>query len=276
MKNLLVLLVLLTSELFAGENKGCVEFFGTVSSDQFSVSDVSIELIKNGSPESSFYNNNGGDFGIRFEKDNLYEVKISKKGYFSQKFEVDTKGVEGDDGMFTCKFAIDLVPFVDGVDAQIFNQPVAVIKYNPRTDDFERIIDKQMMVKIRQFFDSYESRKEVIYKTLVASADNAASNKDYKLAKELYSNAVKLESNDDYADIQLEMIDKIIAQELRIQILYEKNIADADVYLTQKDYKKAKKLYEKALLLKDETYPKEQIAALNKTILQEEELAADY
>jgi tetratricopeptide (TPR) repeat protein len=256
----------------AGENKGCMDFFGTVKTDQFSVSDVSIELIKNGSPESSLYTNNGGDFGIQFEKNNLYEIKVSKKGYFSQKFEVDTKGIDGDDEQFVCKFAIELVPFIEGVDAQIFNQPIALIKYNARKDDFERLIDKQILVKIKQFFDSYESVKENSYKLVVASADSAFTNKDYQLAKELYANAVKLEINDDYADIQLEMMDKIIVQEIRIQQLYDRNITDAELYLKLKDYKKARKYFEKALVLKDELYPKDQIANINKTILLEEGL----
>jgi hypothetical protein len=113
------------------------------------------------------------------------------------------------------------------------------------------------------------------YDSLIAIGDNAFKSKSYSAAKDAYNGAIRVKGDEQYPKTQLAAIDKAMADDAdaakkaATQKKYDSLVALGDNAFKGKNYKDAKDAYNKALLVKPEQYPKDQLAAIDKAIADE-------
>lgn len=109
--------------------------------------------------------------------------------------------------------------------------------------------------------------REEAYKTAITKADQLLAQRKYEEARAEYLNALEVKPQDVYARGKLGEISKAQEELLGKQKYYDNLIADADRFLVEKDYGKAKDHYQRALgVFPDNAYPKERIARVTATI----------
>ena len=106
---------------------------------------------------------------------------------------------------------------------------------------------------------------EQAYKTAIANADLAYSNKNYNNAKTNYNEALTYKSKEIYPQEQINKINKILSDLETNNKAYDNAIASADLAFNSKDYNNAKSYYNEALRYKsNEAYPQDQINKIGK------------
>ncbi|MEZ4721851.1 MAG: hypothetical protein R2813_08260, partial [Flavobacteriales bacterium] len=121
------------------------------------------------------------------------------------------------------------------------------------------------------------------YKSQIAKADAAFSSGNWVNAKSGYEAAKAIKDDETYPDAQLAIIEARITEEAgakaeadrlkKLESDYRLLIATADKDFEKKNYEVSKSGYEKALGLKDESYPKQRIEEID--ALLAEKLAAE-
>lgn len=266
MKKMLFVLLILSSSIMARENNVCLEVSGIVKVAKTTLDEVSISLYKNGTFQSALATAEGGSFSLHFETNNQYEMKISKEGFFPQRVVFNTFGMENNEDYLTYRFAVELFPVVEGVDARLFEHPIAELEYNSYTDDLEKIYNSKTIESINAFVTEYEKVKQVLYSNTIQKADKAFLNQEYEKAIVLYNKAIDFNPDNYYPDERIVMIERIMAQNIRFQLKYQNRIAEADVHYKNKEYLKARKDYQRALKFKDDSYALAQISAIDKGV----------
>ncbi|MEX2595740.1 MAG: hypothetical protein WEC59_02335 [Salibacteraceae bacterium] len=145
---------------------------------------------------------------------------------------------------------------------------------------------QELFAKEREAEDAANqlAAKERDYNTAIKNADKAFASGNYRDAKTYYQNALALK-NDDYPKAQIEKSDQALAElakkekraaeQAQIDEQYAQKIDKADAAFSSENYNNAKTMYEEASALKtDESYPKEQLANIEKRLKEAEELAA--
>lgn len=122
-----------------------------------------------------------------------------------------------------------------------------------------------------------EKKNAEDYKIAIAAGDQFFSLKDYVKAKDSFTKAVALKSNEVYPKTKLTEIDKLIGDTKQKDIDYASAIAEADKLFVAKDYEKSKVSYNKALAVKSsEEYPKKKIAEADKFLGDQKKIEEDY
>ena len=121
-----------------------------------------------------------------------------------------------------------------------------------------------------------EKALQARYDSLIKVADVAFKAKKYDNAKAGYNGALQIKPDQQYPKDQLAAIDKALGAEAdatkqaalakALQAKYDSIIKIADAAFKTKDYSAAKLNYNAALQVKDQQYPKDQIAAIDKAL----------
>lgn len=105
------------------------------------------------------------------------------------------------------------------------------------------------------------------YKDLVASAENAFNNQDYKTARAGYEKALAINPDDKEVQQKIDEIFAIFTKEGEIQKIYDEAVEEGDLNFSKNEFRKAKSAYETALKAKpDEAYPKNKIEEINNIV----------
>lgn len=115
------------------------------------------------------------------------------------------------------------------------------------------------------------------YNKAIQNGDAALAAKDFDKAKEFYNEALALKSEEQYPKNQLAGIKKTIAERAEKDKNYQLAIDEGDAALEAKELEKAKRAYNNALSIKpEESYPKDQLAAIEEQFAASKQLEADY
>jgi len=110
------------------------------------------------------------------------------------------------------------------------------------------------------------------YNSKIGEADAFMANKQYDQAKLKYQEALKMRPDEEYPVQKIAEIERLITDLATLQANYSKIIAAADKSFKAKEYDAAKSKYvEAAALMPEESYPKDQIEAINKIFKAEKE-----
>lgn len=112
-------------------------------------------------------------------------------------------------------------------------------------------------------------REEKEYRDFLAKADEAFFSKDLSIARFYYNKAIAIKKDENYPQIKLKDIQKMIEQDkLEIQNQeYQKIIDQADQALQAENFSIARFNYNKALSIKpDEKYPKDQLKRIKEAL----------
>lgn len=114
---------------------------GTIACEQkLTPRGAAVSVIRDGKPFTSFPISAEGTYHLYLPMGSEFVVTVSKKGYATKFFMVNTKGVSEESAKK--KFSVivadlEMVEYVEGVDYSIFNKPMNKYYYNPKTDNFE-------------------------------------------------------------------------------------------------------------------------------------------
>jgi len=254
--------------IYGQKEQGYLEIKGGVKVDRQSLEGAKIKVMLNGEIDKTYEADADGRFSFRLDLNKNYGLVISKQGYFSKILSFNTAITNDDVGIWNYKFAVELIPEIEGFDASILDEPIGKIKFVDRIGefDYDEAYTTAQLKKIDAMMREYEKRRKQLYNKVVADADDAFNKGDYDTAVQLYDKAIDIDPYDTYPDDQIVMIDKILSKDRNAQKNYDKAIEQADNYFKTPDYNNAKTYYNKALKFKNENYPKDQLALIDKLL----------
>ncbi len=266
---LIYFLFLLVLNSFGQKDQGYLEVKGTVKFEREALVDAKVNLIKDGVKDKVISTDFEGKFIVRLDLNCVYELVFSKQGFFSKKLVFTTKVPSEDVGIWNNKFAIELIPEIEGFDASLFDEPIGKFEFNATVGDFDYdlVYTTNMQKRIKALMLQYEKARKESFNKIIAQADEAFNLKNYESAIELYDKSIDLDPYDPYPDEQIAMIDNILKQDQNADKNYEKSVKEADQYFQKQEYVNAQKFYSRALKYRDKQYPKDQLAAIDKLLV---------
>ena len=112
---------------------------------------------------------------------------------------------------------------------------------------------------------------EIQYQKVLTAAQKKFDAADYTGALDLYNRAKTMKPSDPLPQKKIDEINQLLNNKTT-DAEYTKIIQQADVYFEKKDWANAKLYYEKALAIKSDSWPTNQIALINKTMQGESEV----
>lgn len=121
------------------------------------------------------------------------------------------------------------------------------------------------------------SAKEEQYKNAIQKGDDLYKQQKFEEAIKAYQEALTIKPNETYPQNQIQLAQAQLNERKEKQKQYESLIAEADKLFNNKQLIQAKSVYKQALnVLPNEKYPAEQIALIDKTLAETEEINKKY
>ncbi|HET6227587.1 MAG TPA: hypothetical protein VFF27_14995 [Bacteroidia bacterium] len=83
------------------------------------------------------YTTRRGKCNFQLPLDRIYTVELSKPGYVSKKFEVNTKTPPNKRDAYDFYFDMDIFEYIEGLDTKLLEKPLAIVYYNITNNQFE-------------------------------------------------------------------------------------------------------------------------------------------
>ncbi|HBX53638.1 MAG: hypothetical protein A2275_09670 [Bacteroidetes bacterium RIFOXYA12_FULL_35_11] len=212
----LTLCLILSNTSFAQKQKLLVS--GKIAIDDGKPAGTVIKIEKDGTHWKNVSVGENGRFTIGLEYQFDYILSFEKKKYVTKKISISTKlppDVKIDEGYDPFQFNINLFKQYEGVNTVVFNQPVGIIKYSSKKDDFDfdtdytksiqsEISKAESEVEVKKNEEKEQQKQEQLANNL-NKANNTANN-DANKAKakqdEDSKNKVKPKAENDNKNIQ--------------------------------------------------------------------------
>ncbi|MBL7882968.1 MAG: hypothetical protein JNL69_02790 [Bacteroidia bacterium] len=236
-----------------------------------------------------------GLFSFALKPDEEYNIFITKPGYITVKLIYSTIGFTPDEakkfkGVSNPEIELFELPEDPKLVTKMnetFSKPLMSIYY--ANDEKKMVSDDDVQKSMQQEFVKYQKQAddlksksnaaneiETRYQSAITKADKALTEKNYKLAKDAYNEALGVKSTEQYPKTKLSEIEKIIAEnaekeklakEKELNDKYAAAIVKGDKALSIKDYASAKTSYNEAISIKNtEQYPKDKIKEIDTII----------
>ncbi len=259
------LIFAINTNLLAQQPDGLLELKGTVKLERKGLSGAKIDIFDKGRLINTHTCDKNGKFKFEIELNKEYILLVKKVGFYGKRLYINTHVPKEDFGLWSYKFAVELLTIVEGFDASLLETPIGRIKFVDDFGDFDYDEDytKKMQKKLANMMREYEKKKKEQYKQLIAQADDDFNQGNYDNALIYYEKAALLNPYDPYPDDQISTIKRLMEKDKDKQSSYDKAIAEADKLFKEKNYKDAKLHYKRALKYFDKQYPKDQITFID-------------
>ena len=221
-KRIFFLFFLVTSSLPYLAQTIPLRFEGNVTDESSNLVGATIQITQGGKVVQSAMTDGSGNYFFSLPLGAEYLVVVSKDGYVSKKFSVNTLGVPPEKA--TSKFAdieasLSLFKRYEGVDYSLLNQPLNKYSYNPYKDNFEydkayleqMIAGMQTIKEAEKAAKNKEKEKEANYQASIKAGDKAFGKKEWQGAIGNYQSALVIKPTETYPKEQITNINKIIA-----------------------------------------------------------------
>jgi hypothetical protein len=119
------------------EMKGIVhESKGMLKEDAHPLDSALITIYQGEVPYSEFWTNKKGKCSFKLPLDKNFKIEVSKKGYVTKFFEVNSKVPFEKRNTFTFIFDIDIFEEIKGLDVAALSKPIAKVSYNLISEQF--------------------------------------------------------------------------------------------------------------------------------------------
>jgi len=78
-----------------------------------------------------------GKCSFQLPLDRDYIVELSKPGFVSKRFQVNTKTPPNKRDAYTFYFDMNIFEYIEGLDTKILDKPIAIVYYNMTNNEFE-------------------------------------------------------------------------------------------------------------------------------------------
>mgnify|MGYP000848253160 FL=1 len=144
--------------------------YGTVreylSGDSIPFPSIQYQEVQGGSAPMPVVTNARGRFELELTEEKIFWIIFSAQGYVSKLVEIDMHGPtlqqwEKDDG-FGWRIEMTLFHDIPGVDFSILKEPLAKIRFNPLTEQFEWDLayTESIRKRIQSIMDEYDAREK--------------------------------------------------------------------------------------------------------------------
>ncbi|HLU87640.1 MAG TPA: hypothetical protein VKZ44_07775 [Taishania sp.] len=264
-----------------------VRFEGVINNQDVSKKEagVTVAIVQNGQTMASGTSASNGKYMVKGKIDynKPFDIVFSKSGFVSKKIYINLQGINLEDipaGEFKPieSLDIDLFATKPGADFSFLNtQPVGKFNWNQQGILVMDEKDKNIMAaKIEKILRESQSN-DASYNDIVKAADKAYNEKNYQLALTKYEEANAIKPKEQHPINRINEIDMILQKQKQESLAYEQEnaayinlIKAADNLRNAGDYAKAKEKYYEALDIKEEQYPRDEIAKINKLIKEKE------
>ena len=260
-----------------------------------------ITLYKGTTQLQQVVTTSNGRFSFELPPNAEYLIAITKPGYITKKFKINTANVpkeRADVGGFNpfepdvTLFEMPTAPEISKRVEAILSQPIAVYQYIPSETNFnydekytqmiqsklaelaqlQKQVEKEMQDKAKN--SAVEAQKQLEtdkkYKEAIAKADGAFASADYSSAKNSYNDALAVKPAEAYPKTKIAEINKLMAdagKQKDIDAQYQAAIKNGDAAFGKKDYAAAKTGYSQAAGIKPaEQYPKQKLSEIDKLL----------
>ncbi len=100
------------------------------------IDSAEIAIYSNDTLFSEVYTNKKGRCIFKLPLDTTFKIKVSKPGFTTKYFEVNSSVPLDKKNTFSFSFDIDLFEVVKGLDISILQKPIAKVTYNPIVEQF--------------------------------------------------------------------------------------------------------------------------------------------
>ena len=83
------------------------------------------------------YTTRRGKCTFQLALDKNYIVELSKPGFVSKRFEVNTKTPSNKKDAYSFYFDMDIFEYIEGLDTKVLDKPIAIVHYNVTNNEFE-------------------------------------------------------------------------------------------------------------------------------------------
>jgi len=95
-----------------------------------------VTIISGGIPYSELWTNKKGKCVFKLPLDKVFMIQVTKQGFVSKFFEVNTKVPADKKGTFGFSFDIDIFEEVKNLDVSVLQKPIAKVSYNIIMEQF--------------------------------------------------------------------------------------------------------------------------------------------
>jgi tetratricopeptide (TPR) repeat protein len=251
---------------------GQISFKGTLTEygSGNKLNGATVSIYRNGSKIKDISVNNGS-YNFQGETGFKYQLKFSKSGFAPKKIDIDTKKAIDSKDRFQMDVDIALFNTVTCQDYSLLNDPIAKAVFNNASGNIEwnGAYGKSMKFKIDNLLK--EAKKcvqddKAKFEKLMQEGDALMVNADYDGAIQKFEAAEDIFPEDDTLVMKLtaarKQRDENTKKEVRKE--YERIITVADKSFEAKNYEEAKNLYQRAVRISKDTYPKTKLAEIKR------------
>lgn len=244
-------------------------------------------ITKNGEQIDTQTLNRKGHFDLKLALGADYKLSFEKAGYITKIVNVNTEVpeeiLESNPNFPPVKLIINLLPMVSGVDLTIFEQPIAILAYNPELDDFTFDKDYSGRIKTKVAQTEQEIRrkaneqskasleKERRFAELISKGQQSYDRKEWAAAITAWTEALQIKPAEEEvkrkitaARQEAELDEARRSIELQNAQTYKMLIASADSLFKLKHYEPSREKYLAAAKLKpQENYPEAKIKEID-------------
>lgn len=260
---------------------------GNIVTNESSPEGAKVIITKNGSKLDEQTISKKGRFDLKLALDADYKITFTKDGYVTKTVSINTEvpeeSIETNPNFPPVKLIINLLPHMDGVDLSVFDQPIAILAYNPELDDFT--FDKEYSDKIKNRVAQTEQELRRLFATrgaaalekerkfagLVNKGRQSFEHKEWDNAIGYWNQALEIKPDQEELKQQIATARKEIeleasrkAVELQNERAYQLLLAGADSLFNAKKYTEAKEKYTTATHLNaQDKYPVNKIREID-------------
>jgi hypothetical protein len=140
------------------EMKGNVRQSRGSEKEESKMLDSALVTIYNGDvPYSEIWTNKKGKCSFKLPLDKEFSIEVSKEGYVTKFFEINTKVPAEKKTAFSFSFDIDIFEEVKGLDVNVLKKPIAKVAYNVIMEQFVYDVNytSRINFELRKMYKNY-------------------------------------------------------------------------------------------------------------------------
>jgi hypothetical protein len=140
------------------EMKGTVkEMKGAEKEEEKLLDSVLVTISQNGIPYTELWTNKKGRCSFKLACDKTFHIEVSKPGYVTKFFEVNTKVAHDKRRAYSFVFDIDIFEEVKGLDVAVLQKPIAKVSYNHLEEQFAYDVTytSRINFELRKMYKNY-------------------------------------------------------------------------------------------------------------------------
>ena len=149
---------------FYVEMKGNVRSSKANEKDEGKMLDSALVTIYSGNvPYSELWTNKKGKCMFKLPLDKLFRIEVSKTGYVTKFFEVNTKVPADKKDAFSFNFDIDIFAEVKNLDVSVLQKPIAKVAYDVITEQFVYDVSytSRINFELKKLYKNYYQLKKL-------------------------------------------------------------------------------------------------------------------